>query len=127
MRKKVITFGDIMMRLSAPGFSRFTQTETFNIIYGGSEANVAVGLSNFGIPTAHVTRFPDNDFGKAATQNLQKYGVHTEHIIYGEGRIGIYFVENGAMQRASRIIYDRFDSAFAHIQKGAIDWDEIMK
>jgi 2-dehydro-3-deoxygluconokinase len=127
MRKKVITFGDIMMRLSTPGFARFTQAENFNVLYGGSEANVAVGLANLGIPAEHVTRFPDNDFGRAATQSLQKYGVATNHILYGEERMGIYFVENGSMQRAARIIYDRFDSAFTNIKKGSIDWDAIMK
>jgi 2-dehydro-3-deoxygluconokinase len=125
--KNVVTFGEIMMRLSTPGFSRFTQTESFNLVYGGSEANVAVSLAHFGIPAAHVTRFPDNDFGRAATQSLQKQGVETRHILYGEQRIGIYFLENGSMHRASRIIYDRFDSAFAHIAPGMIDWDSIMK
>lgn len=127
MEKKVITLGEIMMRLSTPGFARFTQAEQFNVLYAGSEANVAASLSLLGIPSAHVTRFPSNDLGKAATQSLRKYGVGVEHIIYGDERIGVYFLENGAVQRASRIVYDRFNSAFAHIQKGMIDWDAIMK
>jgi 2-dehydro-3-deoxygluconokinase len=125
--KGVVTFGEIMLRLSTPGFARFTQVSNFNATYGGSEANVAVSLSLFGIPAAHVTRFPDNDLGYAATQNLQRYGVTTNSIIYGPERMGIYFVENGAMQRSSRLLYDRFDSAFAHIKPGMIDWNEVFK
>lgn len=127
MEKKVITLGEIMMRLSTPAFARFTQAEQFNVLYAGSEANVASSLALLGVPSAHVTRFPANDFGKAATQSLKKHGVDVDHIIYGDERIGVYFLENGAVQRASRIIYDRFNSAFAHIKKGMIDWDAIMK
>jgi 2-dehydro-3-deoxygluconokinase len=127
MNKKVITFGEIMLRLSTPGFARFTQAESFKALYAGSEANVAASLSHFGIPTAHVTRFPENDLGKAATQTLKAYGVDTRYIVYGEERMGLYFLENGAMQRASRIVYDRFNSAFAHIKPGMIDWTEVLK
>lgn len=127
MEKRVITFGEIMMRLSTTGFARFTQATQFNVLYAGSEANVAASLALLGIPSAHVTRFPDNDLGRAATQTLQRYGVDTRHIVYGDERLGVYFLENGAMQRASRIVYDRFDSAFAHIRPGMIDWDTIMK
>lgn len=125
--KSIVTFGEIMMRLSAPGFARLVQTDQFNALYAGSEANVAVSLCNFGLKSTHVTRFPYNDLGKAAIQSLQRYGVDTSHILFGEERIGIYFLENGAMQRASKIIYDRFDSAFAHIKPGMIDWDNVMK
>ncbi|HOX82893.1 MAG TPA: sugar kinase [Chryseolinea sp.] len=125
--KSIVTFGEIMMRLSAPGFARLVQTDQFNALYAGSEANVAVSLSSFGLNAAHVTRFPDNDLGKAATQTLKRYGVNTAHVLFGEERIGIYFLENGAMQRASKIIYDRFDSAFAHIKPGMVDWDIVMK
>ena len=125
--KKVVTLGEIMLRLSTPAFSRFTQSTSFNITYAGAEANVAVSLANFGIASAHVTRFPDNDLGVAATQALQKFGVDTSHILYGDQRMGVYFLENGAIQRASRIIYDRFDSAFAHITRGSIDWDNVLK
>lgn len=127
MNKKVITFGEIMLRLSTPGFARFTQAESFNALYAGSEANVAASLSHFGIPAAHVTRFPENDLGKAATQTLRRYGVDTRYIVYGDERMGLYFLENGAMQRASRIVYDRFNSAFAHIKPGMIDWTEVLK
>lgn len=116
-----------MMRLSTPGYARFTQAEAFNVVYAGSEANVSVSLSNFNVSAAHVTRFPSNDFGKAATQTLQGYGVDTNYIVFGDERMGVYFLENGAIHRASRIIYDRFDSAFAHIKPGMINWDEVFK
>lgn len=127
MTKKVITLGDVMMRLSTPGFTRFTQTETFKIHYAGSEGNVASALAGWGVSAVHVTRFPENDFGRAATESLRKFGVDTGSIVYGDERLGLYFLENGAMQRSSRIIYDRFDSAFAHIKPGMIDWSELMK
>src|SRR6478736_5415695 len=127
MKNRVVTFGEIMMRLSTPGFARFTQVESLNLLYAGSEANVAASLSTLGIPSEHVTRFPNNDFGRAATQTLQRYGVDTRHILYGDERMGVYFLENGAVHRASRIIYDRFDSAFAHIKPGMINWEEVLK
>jgi 2-dehydro-3-deoxygluconokinase len=127
MKKKVISLGDVMMRLSTPGSSRFTQTEMFNILYAGSEGNVASALAGWGVHAVHVTRFPDNDLGRAATASLRKFGVDTGSIVYGAERMGLYFLENGAMQRSSKIIYDRFDSAFAHIQPGMIDWSEVMK
>jgi len=126
MGNKVVTIGEIMMRLSTPGFTRFVQADSMDVVYAGSEANVAVSLSLFGMPAAHVTRFPDNDLGRAATQALERYGVDVRHIAYGSERIGVYFLENGAMQRSSRIIYDRFNSAFAHITKEHVDWDKIL-
>jgi len=124
--KRVVTFGEVMMRLSTPSFSRFTQATQLEVLYAGSEANVAASLSLFEIPTTHVTRFPGNDFGRAAVETLQRYGVSTDRIIFGEERMGIYFLENGAMQRSSKIIYDRFDSAFAHIKPGMIDWELVL-
>jgi len=127
MSKRVVTFGDVMMRLSTPGFSKFTQAGSFNVLYAGSEGNVASSLAVLGIPSEHVTRFPNNDFGLAATQTFRKIGVETKHIIYGDGRIGVYFLENGSMQRSSRIIYDRFDSAFAFIKPGMINWSEVFE
>lgn len=127
MKKRVTTLGEIMMRLSVPGFGRFTQAESFQAVYGGSEANVGVSLSNFGIPASHVTRLPDNDLGKAVVAHLHKHNVSTNHIVFGSERLGLYFLENGSMHRAPRIVYDRFDSAFAHIKPGQIDWDAVMK
>ena len=124
---KVITFGEVMLRFSTQGFSRFTQATALDVTYAGAEANVAVSVARFGIPSAHVTRFPGNDLGEAATQALRKHGVDTSSILYGDERMGLYFLENGSMQRASRIIYDRFDSAFANIKPGSLDWDQILK
>lgn len=124
---KVVTFGEIMLRLSTSGFQRFIQADHFNATYAGSEANVAVSLSFYGIPSVHVTCFPDNPLGHAATQSLRKHQVDTRHVRFSAGRMGIYFLENGAMQRASQIIYDRFDSAFARIEKGLINWEEVLK
>lgn len=116
-----------MLRLSTPGFSRLTQSENFLVTYAGAEANVSVSVRQFGIPSVHVTRFPDNDLGRAAVQSLRKWGVDTRFIVYGDDRMGLYFLENGAMQRASRIVYDRFGSAFANIKKGDVDWNEILQ
>jgi 2-dehydro-3-deoxygluconokinase len=124
---KVVTLGEIMLRLSTPGHYRFSQATELHVSYGGSEANVAISLANFGMKAEHITRFPDNDFGVAATQHLRKYGLAVDHLLYGPERMGVYFLENGAMQRASRIVYDRFNSAFASIKPGMLDWNQILK
>lgn len=124
---KVVTLGEVMLRFSTQAFGRFTQANAFNVTYAGAEANVAASVARFGIPSVHVTRFPDNDLGQAATEALRRHGVDTSTIVYGEERMGLYFLENGAMQRASRIIYDRFDSAFAHIKPGMVDWETALK
>lgn len=124
---KIVTLGEIMLRLSAPGNSRLTQTQTLHVAYGGSEANVVISLSLFGMKAEHVTVFPNNDFGVAATQHLKKFGVITDHIQYTNERMGVYFLEEGAMQRSSRIVYDRFDSAFANIKAGSVDWKDVLK
>lgn len=124
---RVITFGEVMLRFSTQAFARFTQATALDVTYAGAEANVAVSVAHFGIPSAHVTRFPNNDLGEAATQALRRHGVDTSSILYGDERMGLYFLENGAMQRASRIIYDRFDSAFAHISAGSVNWDEVFR
>jgi 2-dehydro-3-deoxygluconokinase len=124
--KKIVTFGEIMLRLSTPGFSRFVQAASFDATYGGGEANVAVSLAQFGVPAEHVTRFPDNDLGRAATALLRKYGVRTDHITYGGDRLGIYFLEFGAISRPSKVVYDRAGSAFAHIEPGMIDWEAVL-
>jgi 2-dehydro-3-deoxygluconokinase len=123
---KVVTFGEVMMRLSPPRHLRLNQAQGFDAFFGGSEANVAASLAAFGIQTEHVTRFPESDLGKAATRSLRSLNVGTSHIIYGPERMGLYFLESGAIQRPSRIIYDRFDSAFAHITSGMIDWDKVL-
>lgn len=126
MKNKVICFGEIMMRLSPPGFQRFGQARTFEVVYGGGEANVAVSLANFGIPVDYVTRLPENDIGDACTMFLRQYGVGTSKIVRGGDRIGIYFLETGSIQRASKVIYDRAGSSVATIESGMIDWTEIF-
>lgn len=125
--KKVITFGEIMLRLSPPGFLRFSQTNTFDVIYGGGESNVAVTLANFGIPVEFVTRLPKNDIGMCALMELRKRNVRTDHIVYGGDRLGIYFLETGAVSRGSKVVYDRDHSAICEIKKGMIDWEEVFK
>jgi len=126
MSKKVVTFGEIMMRLSPPGFLRFGQARSFDVIYGGGEANVAVSLANFGVPVDYVTRLPDNDLGDACVQFLRQYGVGVEKIVRGGDRLGIYFLEVGAVQRGSKVIYDRANSAIATIERGMIDWQAVF-
>lgn len=125
--QKVITFGEIMLRLSPPGFLRFSQTNNFDAIYGGGESNVAVSLSNFGVPSQFVTRLPDNDIGECAMMELRKRGVDTSQIIYGGERLGIYFLETGAVSRGSKVIYDRAHSAMSTIQTGMVDWEQVFK
>jgi 2-dehydro-3-deoxygluconokinase len=124
--KKVVTFGEIMLRLSPPGFLRFGQTETFEATFGGGEANVAVSVANYGLPTEFVTRLPKNDIADAAIAQLRRYNVGTQFIVRGGDRVGIYFCETGAVQRASKVIYDRANSSIAEIQPGMIDWDAVL-
>jgi 2-dehydro-3-deoxygluconokinase len=124
--KKVVTFGEIMMRLSPPEFLRFGQTRSFDVIYGGGEANVAVALANFGLPVDYVTRLPDNDLGTACLQFLRQYGVGVGKIVRGGERLGIYFLETGAVQRGSKVVYDRAHSAIATIERGMIDWRQVF-
>jgi len=126
MTKKVITLGEVMMRLSTPCNERFLQSDQFNIVYGGSEANVSVSLAQWGVKSYHVTAFPDHDLGKAATNYLRQMGVGIDYIFTSEGRMGLYFLENGSMQRASKIIYDRFDSSFANFDGSLVDWDVVF-
>jgi len=124
--KKVVTFGEIMMRLSPPGFLRFGQARSFDVIYGGGEANVAVSLANYGVPVDYVTRLPDNDLGAACVQFLRQHGVGVGKIVRGGPRLGIYFLEVGAVQRSSKVIYDRANSAIATIEPGMIDWESVF-
>jgi|TARA_B110000116_G_scaffold100050_1_gene87005 2-dehydro-3-deoxygluconokinase len=126
MMTKVVTFGEIMLRLSPPGFLRFSQTNSFDIIYGGGESNVAVSLANYGVPVRFVTRIPENDIGQSAKMEMRKRGVETEFMIYGGDRLGIYFLETGAVSRGSKVVYDRAHSAMSEIQTGMIDWDKAF-
>ena len=124
--KKVVTFGEVMLRLTAPNFQRFSQTNEFIATYGGSEANVAISLVNFGIPTEFVTRLPENAMAQACVNSLQAYGLGTDGIIYGGKRMGLYFLESGAAFRNSNVVYDREGSSFATLRPGMIDWEKIL-
>lgn len=123
----LVTFGEIMMRLSPPGFQRLVQTESLDVKYGGGEANVAVALARWGYPAKHVTCFPDSELGQAAAAAYRKYGVDTSAIVFRGERLGLYFLESGAAMRSSRIIYDRKDSAFAHLDPSWFDWKVILQ
>jgi 2-dehydro-3-deoxygluconokinase len=122
MSKKIVTFGEIMLRLSPPGYQRFSQARSFDVVYGGGEANVAVSLANYGLPVDFVTRVPDNDIGEACIAFLRQNGVGVEKILRGGERLGIYFLEMGSMQRGSKVVYDRAHSAISTIEPGMIDW-----
>jgi 2-dehydro-3-deoxygluconokinase len=124
---KIITFGEIMLRLATPGYQRFAQATTFEATYGGGEANVAVSLSNFGMSTSFVTRLPNNDLGQACAMNLRKFGVGTDHINYGGERLGIYYLETGAVNRPSKVVYDRAYSSFSEVKPEMFDWDKIFE
>ncbi|WP_350287741.1 sugar kinase [uncultured Croceitalea sp.] len=124
--KKVVTFGEIMLRLAPPGFLRFSQTNSFDAIYGGGESNVAVSLANYGIPVDFVTRLPDNDLGQCAMMELRKRGVGIDKIIWGGERLGLYFLETGAVARGSKVLYDRAHSAMSQIEKGMVDWEAVF-
>lgn len=123
---KVVTFGEIMLRLAPPGFGRITQARIFEAHYGGGEANVAASLANFGEAVEFVTCLPANDLGDACLAYLRSYGIGVNHIVRGDGRLGIYFLETGAAQRSSKVLYDRTNSAFAMIQPGIIDWRAVF-
>ncbi len=125
--KKVVTFGEIMLRLAPPGYLRFSQASSFDVVYGGGESNVAVSLANYGIPVEFVTRLPKNDIGECALMEMRKRAVGTNHIAFGGDRLGIYFLETGAVARGSKVVYDRAHSAMAEIEAGMIDWKEVFK
>ena len=124
--KRVITFGEIMLRLAPEGYYRFVQTENYGATYGGGEANVAVSLANYGFDAAFVTKLPAHDIGQAGVNALRRYGVDTSLITRGGDRVGIYFLEKGASQRPSKVIYDRAGSAIATATTADFDWDKIF-
>jgi 2-dehydro-3-deoxygluconokinase len=126
MSAKVVCFGELMLRLSPPGFERLFQSPVLSATFGGGEANVAVSLAHFGLDSHYVTRLPSHAIGDAAVRSLRAEGVHTEHLVRGGGRIGIYFAETGASQRASTVIYDRAHSSISEIPPHAVDWDRVM-
>jgi len=126
MGDRVVTFGEIMMRLAPPGFLRFAQARSFDVVYGGGEANVAVSLANYGIPTDFVTRLPANPLGEACLRSLREQNVGVDHIVRGGDRLGIYFLEMGAVARGSQVVYDRAGSALATIRPGLVDWRAVF-
>lgn len=123
---KAVTFGEIMLRLAPEGYLRFSQAEKLNATFGGGEANVAVSLCSFGMDAAFVTKLPKNDIGQAAVNSLRKFGVDTSKIARGGERVGIYYLEKGASQRPSKVIYDRAYSAIALAAAADFDWEEIF-
>ena len=116
-----------MLRLSTPGYLRISQAHQFEATFGGGEANVAVSLANYGIDASFVTRFPDNDIARSCIKDLRSYGVKTDQCIFGGERLGIYFLETGAVARPSKVIYDRAHSSISEIQPGMIDWKEVFR
>lgn len=124
---KVVAFGEIMLRLSPPEFLRFSQASHFDIEFGGGESNVAVSLANFGMEVDFITRLPKNDIGDYAKMELRKYGVGVDKIVFGGERLGIYFLETGAISRGSKVVYDRAYSSMATIQPGMIDWEKTLE
>lgn len=115
-----------MLRLSTPGYLRFSQAKQYDATFGGGEANVAVSLANFGVDASFVTRFPDNDIAKACIRDLHSYGVDTEHCVSGGDRLGIYFLETGAVARPGKVVYDRAFSSISTIQPGMVDWEKVF-
>jgi 2-dehydro-3-deoxygluconokinase len=127
MSNKIVTFGEIMLRLVPPGYDRFSQARQFNASFGGGEANVAVSLANYGLKVDYVTRLPKNDIAEACVMDLRRYNVGTDKIIYGGDRLGIYFLEAGAVARPSKVIYDRANSSIAEIKPGMVNWDSVFE
>jgi len=126
MSKKIVTFGEIMLRLSPPGYQRFSQARSFDVIYGGGEANVAASLANYGLQVDFITRIPENDIGEACIAYLRQYGIGVDKIVRGGERLGIYFLEVGSMQRGSKVVYDRAHSAISTVEPGMIDWPTVF-
>lgn len=127
MSKKTVTFGEIMLRLAPEGYYRFVQTQSYGATYGGGEANVAVSLANYGLDSAFVTKLPAHEIGQAAINSLRQFGVDTSKIVRGGERVGIYFLEKGASQRPSKVIYDRAGSSIAEAAREDFDWDKIFE
>jgi 2-dehydro-3-deoxygluconokinase len=124
---RIITFGEILLRLAPEGYYRFVQAQSFGASFGGAEANVAVSLAHFGLDVAFVTNLPQHEIGQAAVNSLRQFGVDTSMIVRGGNRVGIYFLEKGASQRASKVIDDRAHSAIAEAEAGDFDWDAIFQ
>lgn len=127
MSKKVVTLGEIMLRLSTPDYKRFVQSDSFDVTYGGGEANVAAALCNYGLNGTFVTKVPNNPIGQSAINHLRRFGVDTQFIVRGGDRLGIYFLETGASMRASQVVYDRAGASIAEIDIAELDFDTIFE
>jgi len=125
--KKVVTFGELMLRLAPSLYNRFSQSDTFQATYGGGEANVAVSLTNYGLDAVFVSKLPKHEIGQAAVNSLRRFGVDTSKIVRGGDRVGIYFLEKGASQRPSKVVYDRANSAITLAAREDFNWTEILK
>lgn len=126
MSDKIVTFGEIMLRLAPQGYERFVQAEIFGATYGGGEANVSVSLANFGFDSVYVTKLPEHEIGQAAVNSLRRFGVDTSEIVRGGERVGIYYLEKGASQRPSKVIYDRAHSSISTAKASEFDWKKIF-
>ena len=124
---KIVTIGEIMLRLSSPGNSRFVQSDSFDVNYGGGEANVAVSLQNYGDEAYFVSKVPEHEIGQAAINSLRRFGVHTEYMMRGGNRLGIYYLETGCSLRSSKVIYDRAHSSFSEAQPSDFDFEAIFQ
>ena len=124
--KKVVTFGELMLRLAPEGYLRYVQSDKFEATFGGAEANVAVSLANYGLDVAFVSKLPEHEIGQMAVNSLRKFGVDTSKVVRGGARVGIYYCEKGASQRPSKVIYDRAGSAIATASKTDFDWEKIF-
>ncbi len=124
--KKIVTFGEIMLRLATPDRLRFSQAGSYIATFGGGEANVAVSLAHYGMQVEYITRLPENDIARSCIGELRRHGVDTSHIVFGGERMGIYFLETGAVARPSKVVYDRAHSSISEIQPGMIDWEMVF-
>lgn len=126
MGEKIVTFGEVLLRLTPPSCLRVSQAQRLGVTYGGSESNVAASLANYGHEVELVTRLPQNEIGDACLANLRKAGIGVRHILRGGDRLGVYFMEDGASMRASKVIYDRAGSSFSTMLPGMVDWEKVF-
>ena len=124
---KIVTFGEVMLRLAPPDFLRFKQSTFLESTFGGGEANVAVSCANYGMDVKYVTRLPKNDISDWCVKTLEFYGIDTSDIVYGGDRVGIYYLESGAVSRGSKVVYDRANSSVSQIEPGMINWDKVFE
>lgn len=124
--KKIVTFGETMLRLSPPGHQRFSQAASFDVVVAGAESNVAVSLANFGLPVEFVSRLPENDMADIVLREMRRHGVGTGFMLRGGERLGLYFLEHGASQRGGKVVYDRAGSSMATLRPGMVDWERVF-